>query len=77
MSTESMDRRVRKTRRQLRECLISLLKEKKVQDILRVPRPTAEAKSIFENIYCSTFCHSPLKPESEQARIWQNLYVSI
>ena len=33
MSTESMDRRVRKTRRQLRECLISLLKEKKVQDI--------------------------------------------
>ncbi|WP_367942115.1 TetR/AcrR family transcriptional regulator [Enterocloster citroniae] len=33
MSTDSMDRRVRKTRRQLRECLISLLKEKKVQDI--------------------------------------------
>ena len=30
MSTESMDRRVRKTRRQLRECLISLLKEKGV-----------------------------------------------
>ena len=28
-----MDRRVRKTRRQLRECLITLLKEKKVQDI--------------------------------------------
>ena len=33
MSTDSLDRRVRKTRRQLRECLISLLKEKKVQDI--------------------------------------------
>ena len=33
MSTDSIDRRVRKTRRQLRECLISLLKEKKVQDI--------------------------------------------
>ena len=29
MSTDSIDRRVRKTRRQLRECLISLLKEKK------------------------------------------------
>ena len=33
MSTDSIDRWVRKTRRQLRECLISLLKEKKVQDI--------------------------------------------
>lgn len=33
MSIEPVDRRVRKTRRQLRECLISLLKEKKVQDI--------------------------------------------
>lgn len=33
MGTESIDRRVRKTRRQLRECLIHLLKEKKVQDI--------------------------------------------
>ena len=33
MSTDSIDRRGRKTRRQLRECLISLLKEKKVQDI--------------------------------------------
>ena len=33
MSIEPVDRRVRKTRRQLRECLITLLKEKKVQDI--------------------------------------------
>lgn len=33
MSGETLDRRVRKTRRQLRECLITLLKEKKVQDI--------------------------------------------
>lgn len=33
MAAESMDRRVRKTRRQLRECLVALLKEKKVQDI--------------------------------------------
>jgi AcrR family transcriptional regulator len=33
MSTETLDRRVRKTRKQLRECLISLLKVKKVQDI--------------------------------------------
>lgn len=33
MDSASVDRRVRKTRRQLRECLITLLKEKKVQDI--------------------------------------------
>lgn len=33
MAIDSIDRRVRKTRKQLRECLISLLKEKKVQDI--------------------------------------------
>ena len=33
MSAEAVDRRVRKTRKQLRECLISLLKQKKVQDI--------------------------------------------
>ena len=33
MGIEHVDRRVRKTRRQLRECLITLLKEKKVQDI--------------------------------------------
>ena len=33
MGIEPVDRRVRKTRRQLRECLIPLLKEKKVQDI--------------------------------------------
>lgn len=33
MENESIDRRVRKTRKQLRECLIRLLKEKKVQDI--------------------------------------------
>lgn len=33
MSADPIDRRVRKTRRQLRDCLISLLKEKKVQDI--------------------------------------------
>ena len=33
MGMEPVDRRVRKTRRQLRECLITLLKEKKVQDI--------------------------------------------
>lgn len=33
MSAESIDRRVRKTRRQLRECLITLLKGKKIQDI--------------------------------------------
>lgn len=33
MNTESVDRRVRKTRRQLKECLISLLKRKKVQEI--------------------------------------------
>ena len=33
MGIEPVDRRVRKTRRQLRECLITLLKEKKVQDI--------------------------------------------
>lgn len=33
MGIEPVDRRVRKTRRQLRECIITLLKEKKVQDI--------------------------------------------
>ena len=33
MGIEPVGRRVRKTRRQLRECLITLLKEKKVQDI--------------------------------------------
>lgn len=33
MGIEPVDRRVRKTCRQLRECLITLLKEKKVQDI--------------------------------------------
>lgn len=33
MGIGPVDRRVRKTRRQLRECLITLLKEKKVQDI--------------------------------------------
>lgn len=33
MGIEPVDRRVRKTQRQLRECLITLLKEKKVQDI--------------------------------------------
>ena len=33
MGIEPVDRWVRKTRRQLRECLITLLKEKKVQDI--------------------------------------------
>ena len=33
MGIDPVDRRVRKTRRQLRECLITLLKEKKVQDI--------------------------------------------
>ena len=33
MGIEPVDRRVRKARRQLRECLITLLKEKKVQDI--------------------------------------------
>ena len=33
MSTDSVDRRVRKTRQQLRACLITLLKEKPVQDI--------------------------------------------
>ena len=33
MGIEPVDRRVRKTRTQLRECLITLLKEKKVQDI--------------------------------------------
>ena len=30
---ETIDRRIRKTRRLLRECLTALLKEKKVQDI--------------------------------------------
>lgn len=33
MDAETVDRRVRKTRRQLRECLITLLKRKKIQDI--------------------------------------------
>ena len=33
MGIDPVDRRVRQTRRQLRECLITLLKEKKVQDI--------------------------------------------
>lgn len=33
MGTGNMDRRVRKTKKQLRECLTRLLKEKKVQDI--------------------------------------------
>ncbi len=33
MKEEPLDRRVRKTRRQLRECLIALLKQKKVQEI--------------------------------------------
>ena len=33
MRKEGQDRRVRKTRKQLKDCLIQLLKEKKVQDI--------------------------------------------
>ena len=33
MGEETVDRRVRKTKKQLRECLTRLLKEKKVQDI--------------------------------------------
>ena len=33
MSTEAVDRRIRRTRKQLRECLVTLLKQKKVQDI--------------------------------------------
>ena len=33
MSTEAVDGRVRRTRKQLRECLVTLLKQKKVQDI--------------------------------------------
>ncbi len=33
MKEEVLDRRVRKTRRQLKECLTRLLKEKKIQDI--------------------------------------------
>ena len=33
MKEEILDRRVRKTRRQLKECLTHLLKEKKIQDI--------------------------------------------
>ena len=33
MKEEILDRRVRKTRRQLKECLTRLLKEKKIQDI--------------------------------------------
>lgn len=33
MKEEILDRRVRKTRRQLKECLTKLLKEKKIQDI--------------------------------------------
>lgn len=33
MREEAMDRRVRKTRRRLKECFIRLLKEKKIQDI--------------------------------------------
>lgn len=33
MRTETMDRRVRKTRMQLRHCLAALLKEKKIQEI--------------------------------------------
>ena len=34
MSTEAVDRRVRRTRKQLRECLVTLLKQKKVQEML-------------------------------------------
>lgn len=33
MKEEILDRRVRKTRRQLKECLTRLLKGKKIQDI--------------------------------------------
>ena len=33
MKEEILDRRVRKTRRQLKECLTRLLNEKKIQDI--------------------------------------------
>lgn len=33
MNEATVDRRVRKTKKQLRECLVDLLKEKKVQDI--------------------------------------------
>ena len=33
MNTDAMDRRVRKTRKQLRECLVALLKKKQIQDI--------------------------------------------
>ncbi|MDO5549944.1 MAG: TetR/AcrR family transcriptional regulator [Lachnospiraceae bacterium] len=33
MKTEVLDRRVRKTRQQLRRCLATLLKEKKIQEI--------------------------------------------
>ena len=33
MGTELIDRRIRKTRKQLKDCLISLLKTKRIQDI--------------------------------------------
>ena len=42
MRKEGQDRRVRKTRKQLKDCLIQLLKEKKVQDIT-VPELTEMA----------------------------------
>ena len=46
MGIEPVDRRVRKTRRQLRECLITLLKEKKVQDI--TVRELTDYKDVFD-----------------------------
>ena len=36
MSTEAVDRRVRRTRKQLRECLVTLLKQKKCRILLSV-----------------------------------------
>ena len=48
---ETIDRRIRKTRRLLRECLTALLKEKKVQDITVGKLPIWQT-SIVEPFTC-------------------------
>ena len=52
MKPETLDRRVRRTRKLLRECLIALLKTKKVQDI--TVRELTERADLTEEHFIST-----------------------
>ena len=66
MKEEILDRRVRKTRRQLKECLTRLLKEKKIQDI--TVRELAEMADInrgtfylhYKDVFESVLTHHPV-----------------